>query len=1588
LKTRLQPENWSLLVKLSAVLLVPIMLALTLGGLRIADQVEHAKELAGLDRYLDLQTKSSSLLVALQRERASAAVSSSGRAGAAAATQPGSMADASRAVDDAWGELRDSTGDPGTLGAGPSDLFQQVDKVMGKLDGLRAQIGVPGRPSIPAAQVITSYTAVITPVLAFQSAVDGRLDIAALGGLSDELTELNAIREQIASEHAIIAGGLAAGALSPSDVDNVRSADVRLSAAIDEFRAGLDGDQRQQYAGFVGGPALNHFNQLKQAAISRPGGRGPGAAPPVTLPAWDDANRGVLAELKKSESGIGDEIASTSSAAQGKYRNQAGIDSVLLLLALLAAATVVFLVGRSMLRPLRVLRSTALDIAERRLPRVLEVMRAGQVPEAHVERVPVDSIEEIGQVARAFDEVHGQAIALASEQASLQVNIRNMFINLSRRSQTLVERQLQLIERLERNEQDPEQLDNLFQLDHLATRMRRNSENLLVLAGSELAKRGSAQVPVVDVLRAAASEIENYQRVVVQPPPPLAIQGRAANDIVHLVAELLDNATSYSPPDTQVVVSSSRASDGSLLVEIADRGVGMSEERLAEFNQRLAGRDDMDVSASRRMGLFVVGRLAARHGVTVRLASGGSSTGTVGVTASVTVPEELTAATKADQAGGGTSAIRRAEVEDSAPAQTNGAPNRMFAPGPNGSLPTRRPGRLPGAVGSDSRGGSARPAADGRPGPGGRPAGPARARPGGPPLNGAGPNGAGPNGAVPNGAVPNGAGPNGAGPNGAGPNGTRPKSADPLGAGPKGAAPSGAGPKGAAPLGTPPNGVAPASDQNGAASPGPSAGAAASEKPSANGVGPAAAAAGLAAAAGVAAAKSGKKPERDAPAGRDERPRDEPARDESKGPERKRDEPQRNDQQRSDQQRSDQQRSDQQRSDQQRSDQQRSDQQRSDQQRSDQQRSDTQRGDQQRDESRRDDQQRGERKPDGPRGELTSTPPIPPVAEWGIPGAAEGSAAPDEQAESSRPDSPPARPSGPARPAAQPPAAQPPVGQPPVAQPPVAQRPGAQARPPAAQPPGPRPSGPAQQPGQAPAARQVPPGQQPPPTRQIPPAGTGQSPGPRGGQPSGPGQPPGQAPAARQVPPGQQPPPARQIPPAGTGQSPGPRGGQPSGPGQAPGQAPGQPGDQPAARQGRSTLPARPDQQLPSEPNQPVGLIRPPGPPSADVPARPEQAPEQGQPAQGQPAQGQPAQGQPRQEQVPGPEAPVRPEQAPVRPEQAPRQQQAPSREAPARQDQPARPEQPLGQEQQAPRQEQAPGQEGPPRRERAPRPEQGQELPARQEPPLGHEQPARQDQLRQGPRVGQGPARGPAGPGNPPPAERSALPPRLRSTAERRSARGQAPDESPIFEETSAWFRDNWMVGPTGSADVAPPARRERRSAGPDSEATEAVPAVDPESRTPVWGSESAAPSRPSRSRTGLPGQVTRANAVPDSPAEETAAVEEVAASTASAESEGDRRPGWTEQEVPLRPMEQPDAGELTAAGLPKRKPRAQLIPDVPSGSEQSHSGAPAARSADQVRGRLSSYQSGIRQGREIRARRTSEPASASGDGNTKENA
>ncbi|MEU6415563.1 nitrate- and nitrite sensing domain-containing protein [Microbispora sp. NPDC046933] len=310
---------------------------------------------------------------------------------------------------------------------------------------------------------------------------------------------------------------------------------------------------------------------------------------------------------------------------------------ILALLVLVLATTV--LIARSMVRPLRRLRAEALDIAGRRLPEIVREMRESEDPgrESHVQPIAVDSTDEIGEVAQAFDEVHTQAVRLAAEESRLRANVNAMFVNLSRRTQTLVERQISLIDGLERGEEDGRRLADLFKLDHLATRMRRNSENLLVLAGHEPPRKRSQPARLVDVVRASLSEVEDYERVVVRIPRAIAVAGHAANDVVHLLAELVENAIAFSPRNTKVVVSSSPVEGGAVMLGVTDAGIGMSPEELAEINRRLAEPPTIDVSVSRRMGLFVVGRLALRHGIRVQLRRGDGA----GVVAMVLFPAQL-----------------------------------------------------------------------------------------------------------------------------------------------------------------------------------------------------------------------------------------------------------------------------------------------------------------------------------------------------------------------------------------------------------------------------------------------------------------------------------------------------------------------------------------------------------------------------------------------------------------------------------------------------------------------------------------------------------------------------------------------------------------------------------------------------------------------------------------------------------------------------------------------------------------------------------------------------------------------------------
>ncbi|WP_431960799.1 nitrate- and nitrite sensing domain-containing protein [Actinacidiphila sp. bgisy160] len=361
----------------------------------------------------------------------------------------------------------------------------------------------------------------------------------------------------------------------------------------------------------------------------------------VTAESWFGATTLAFDAYKNVEQHLANQAYNDSSDIADSARIDAIVNSAVVLVALIIAFIVAAMVARSMSNSMRRLRTSAFEVAEQRLPALVDQLSRtdpGKV-DTRVQAIPITSNDEIGEVARAFDQIHREAVRLAAEQALLRGNVNAIFTNLSRRNQGLIQRQLTLITDLENNEADPDQLENLFKLDHLATRMRRNGENLLVLAGEEPGRRWNQPVPLVDVLRAAASEVEAYERIELVGIPETEIHGTAVTDLVHLLAELLENATTFSSPQTKVRVTATRLPDGRVMVEIHDKGIGLTAEDFADINHKLADPPIVDASISKRMGLFVVGRLADRHGIRVQLRPSGEQAGT---TSLVMLPEPIT----------------------------------------------------------------------------------------------------------------------------------------------------------------------------------------------------------------------------------------------------------------------------------------------------------------------------------------------------------------------------------------------------------------------------------------------------------------------------------------------------------------------------------------------------------------------------------------------------------------------------------------------------------------------------------------------------------------------------------------------------------------------------------------------------------------------------------------------------------------------------------------------------------------------------------------------------------------------------------
>jgi signal transduction histidine kinase len=629
-------RNWRVRTRLLAVILIPITAAVLLGGLRLGSAVQDANEYERVRTLTRLAEHTTALAHDLENERDLAAVYIASDRNIDPAQLNAQRASVDQAVVLFRAQAQDIDSSYGPL---VNSKLTAVSHQLATLDALRDSALTS---KLPALAAINAYSAVISALLSVDVEIAGDANSRALSEKSRALDAFSRAKDSASRQRAILGAVLTSGRFQPDELESFLFADEQQASALLDFDAVAQPAQQAMFEDTVTGTDIDKAELTKQLAIARQTtSTGRLAADARLKPdEWFSAMTNKLDLMRVVEARLVDGLLTQSADLQGAAQRSALLVSVLVLLILVFALGATLAVAQSMVGPLQILRSSALDVAGRRLPEVVRVLRdsdGSRLDDIKVERTSIDSTDEIGEVARAFDEVHSEAVRLATEQALLRSSVNAMFVNLSRRSQSLVERQLRLIDDLENAEQDPDQLSSLFKLDHLATRMRRNGENLLVLAGEEAGRRWSAPVPLLDVIRASTSEVEQYERVQLRGLPMADVAGRAVNDVVHLIAELLENATAYSSPETKVLVTSQLLNGGGAMIEIEDRGIGMTAKELEDANFRLQNPPVVDVSVARRMGLFVVGRLAGRHGIRVQLRK--SSSG--GITALVMLPEQL-----------------------------------------------------------------------------------------------------------------------------------------------------------------------------------------------------------------------------------------------------------------------------------------------------------------------------------------------------------------------------------------------------------------------------------------------------------------------------------------------------------------------------------------------------------------------------------------------------------------------------------------------------------------------------------------------------------------------------------------------------------------------------------------------------------------------------------------------------------------------------------------------------------------------------------------------------------------------------------
>jgi signal transduction histidine kinase len=583
-------SEWSVRRKVVAVLAIPVVLAAVFGGLRVSSELQDASDYSTNQQRATVLGPAIDYLTATERLALPAALSEEMRQDYGDAKQGWTTASNNLKHAAANAHLTDQQ-------SRDVDTMLQIGTTLESGTGT----GITATAPVQLGDMTRLTTQLINSTLNTQGTPDPRVQglIQSLNG------RLSLVKQQLL--------------IQSNSQDSSLLGSVWLAAeigvegtALDNLRAVVGGRRITllvQHNGTRLGLATSHkIDDLK--------------ATPRMFQVYDGLNDRLLGNVQSKLA---------TSASQSKSR--ALTDSAIIVIALLASLLLALFVARALIVPLRKVRAGALEVANERLPDTVARIRQGKTPD-EITPIPVHSHEELGQLARAVDDMHKQAVTLATGEAQLRAQVGAMFVTLSRRNTTLVNQQLALIESLEQDEEDPQRLEQLFSLDHLATRMRRTAESLVILGGAEGRSAGFEELSVSDVIHAAVSEVQDYQRVRIDAAPDRMIVGRAASDIVHLMAELIDNALSYSPPGSPVTIQAAEE-DGKVEIEIIDNGLGMAGDALAQANDSLKTGGEVTVDTARRMGLFVVSRLAEEHGLKVKLrrnANGG------GIIASILLP--------------------------------------------------------------------------------------------------------------------------------------------------------------------------------------------------------------------------------------------------------------------------------------------------------------------------------------------------------------------------------------------------------------------------------------------------------------------------------------------------------------------------------------------------------------------------------------------------------------------------------------------------------------------------------------------------------------------------------------------------------------------------------------------------------------------------------------------------------------------------------------------------------------------------------------------------------------------------------------